>query len=146
MKILYNFCWMILINFLLEKNNQISKEEGNFKMWFGEAISSCMLNSSGSWSVHISSINVIFFDGLYCLVLRVASSLDAFRTYPSMRSCPACFITTGTPEAPEHRSSRTRCSFHSDNSAPSRYHTNCLAYILKTYVFVLCGLYLHPFN
>ena len=103
-----------------------------------------MLNSSGSWSVHISSINVIFYNGLSCLVLRVASSLDAFRTYPSVRSCPACFITTGTPEAPEHRSSRTRCSFHSDNNAPSRYHTNCLTYFLNTYAFVLCGLYLHP--
>lgn len=94
-----------------------------------EAISSCVLNSSGSWSLHTNSINVIFFDGLNCLVLRVASSLDAFRAYPSVRSCPACFITTGTPEAPEYRSSRTRYSFHSDNNAPSRYHTNCLAYL-----------------
>ena|SRR3989344_7276652 len=113
-------------------------------MKISEAISSCVLNSSGSWSLHTNSINVIFFDGLNCLVLRVASSLDAFRTYPSVRSCPACFITTGTPEAPEYRSSRTRYSFHSDNNAPSRYHTNCLAYIIKTYLFVLCGLYHHP--
>ncbi len=105
-----------------------------------------MLKSSLPWILHIGSINVIFFDGLNCLVLRVASSLDAFRTYPSVRSCPACFITTGKPEAPEYRSSRTRYSFHSDNNAPSRYHTNCLAYLIKTYLFVLCGLYLHPFH
>jgi len=98
-----------------------------------------MLNSSGSWSVHISSINVIFYDGLSCLVLRMASSLDAFRTYPSVRSCPACFVTTGTPEAPEHRSSRTRCSFHSDNNAPSRYHTNCLTYIIPC-LFICIGV------
>src|SRR3989344_3049647 len=93
------------------------------------AISSCMLKPSGSWVLHINSINVVFFNGLYCLVLRATSYLDAFSTYPPVRSCAACFITTARPEAPEYRSSRTRYSFHSDNSAPSRYHTNCLAYL-----------------
>ena len=95
-----------------------------------EAISSCMLRPSFSQALHINSINVIFFDGLHCLVLRMASYLDAFSTYPIMRSCTACFITTVTPEASEYRSSRTRYSFHSNNNAPSRYHTNCLAYII----------------
>ena len=47
-----------------------------------KAISSCTLNSSCSWSVHVNSINVIFFDGLRCLVLWMASYLDAFSTYP----------------------------------------------------------------
>ena len=106
-----------------------------------EAISSGMLNSSLSRSVHTHSINVIFFDGLCCLVLRRASYLDAFSTYPLMRSCRACFITTRTPEASEYRSSRTRYSFHSDNDAPRRYHTNCLAYLrhlrfIKNFTFL----------
>ena len=96
-----------------------------------------MLNSSCSWSVHTNSINVVFFDGLYCLVLRRASYLDAFSTYPIMRSCSACFITTDTPEASEYRSSRTRYSFHSDNYAPCRYHTNCLAYIRQCLCFCI---------
>ena len=109
------------------------------------AISSCMLKPSGSWALHINSINVVFFNGLYCLVLRTTSYLDAFSTYSLMRSCAACFITTAKPEASEYRSSRTRYSFHSDKCAPCRYHTNCLTYLLKTYVFVLCGLYLHPY-
>src|SRR3989344_3089053 len=62
----------------------------------------------------------------------------------AVRSYSACFITTDTPEAPDHRSSRTKWSFHSDNYAPSRYHTNCLTYFLKAYDFALCGLYHHP--
>ncbi len=108
------------------------------------SISSRMLKPSCSWALHTDSINVIFFDGLNCLVLRMASHLDAFSAYPSMRSCSACHMTTDTPEASEYRSSRTRYSFHSDNNAPSRYHTNCLAYLLNDYYFSLCGLYLHP--
>ncbi len=98
------------------------------------AISSCMLKPSGSRVLHTNSINVVFFNGLYCLVLRTTSYLDAFSTYSLMRSCAACFITTAKPEASEYRSSRTRYSFHSDKCAPCRYHTNCLTYILKTYV------------
>ena len=96
---------------------------------FNLAISSCMLKPSGSWVLHINSINVVFFNGLYCLVLRTTSYLDAFSTYSTMRSCAACFITAATPEASEYRSSRTRYSFHSDKCAPSRYHTNCLTYL-----------------
>ena len=107
----------------------IPTKSKNQAIQFSEAISSCVLRSSCSWTLHTSSINVVFFDGLYCLVLRRASYLDAFSTYPIMRSCSACFITTDTPEASEYRSSRTRYSFHSDNYAPCRYHTNCLAYI-----------------
>src|SRR3989344_4813333 len=62
-----------------------------------------------------------------------------------VRSYPACYITTGTPVAPNPRSSRTKGLFHSDNYASSRYHTNCLTYILNDYAFSLYGLYLHPF-
>ena len=94
-----------------------------------------MLKSSGSWILHTNSINVIFFDGLCCLVLRRTSYLDAFSTYPSVRGYSACFITTDTLEAPEYRSSRTRYSFHSDNYAPCRYYTNCLAYFINAYDF-----------
>ena len=43
-----------------------------------------------------------------------------------------------SPEAAEYRSSRTRYSFHSDNYAPSRYYTNCLAYIYSKFMFLLC--------
>jgi len=32
--------------------------------------------------LHKSSINAVFFCGLNCLVLRLASSLDAFSSYP----------------------------------------------------------------
>ena len=51
------------------------------------AISSCWLNPL--LDLHHNSINVIFFDGLCCLFLRMASSLDAFSSYPSRRSCAA---------------------------------------------------------
>ena len=102
------------------------------------AISSRVLKPSCSWALHTGSINVIFFDGLNCLVLRATSYLDAFSTYSPMRSCSACHMTTDTPEASEYRSSRTRYSFHSDNNAPSRYHTNCLAYLLNDYFDFRC--------
>ena len=49
---------------------------------FNEAFSSCMLKSSGSWILHINSINIVFYNGLCCLVLRMASCLDAFSAYP----------------------------------------------------------------
>ena len=53
-------------------------------------------------------------------------------------------ITAAKLEASDQRSSRTRWSLHSNNYAPSRYHTNCLTYLLITYDFVMCGLYHHP--
>ena len=121
------------------------KEVSRKAIFINVAISSCTLKSSCSWILHVNSINVIFFDGLNCFVLRMASYLDAFSTYPLMRSCTACHLTTVRPEASEYRSSRTRYSFHSNNNTPSRYHTNCLAYISQhLFLFVLCGLYLHP--
>ena len=43
-----------------------------------------------------------------CLVLSWASSLDAFRSYPLARGCPAMLFTTGRLEAPSPRSSRTQ--------------------------------------
>ena len=103
-----------------------------------------MLKSSGSLILHTNSINVIFYNGLSCLVLRMASSLDAFSSYPYrawLRSLP---MRTARLEAPDSSSSRTIESFHSDNNTPSRYHTNCLAYFINDYVFSLCGLYHHP--
>ena len=51
------------------------------------AISSCWLNPL--LDLHHNSINVFFLDGLCCLFLRMASSLDAFSSYPSRRSCAA---------------------------------------------------------
>ena len=53
------------------------------------------------------------------------------------RSCAACYNNNRPPEATEYRSSRTRYSFHSVNHAPSRYQTNCLAYISRTLSLVL---------
>lgn len=42
------------------------------------------------------------------LVSSWASSLDAFRSYPLARGCPAMLFTTGRLEAPIPRSSRTQ--------------------------------------
>ena len=54
------------------------------------------------------------------------------------RSCAACYNNNRPPEATEYRSSRTRYSFHSVNHAPSRYQTNCLAYISqRLFLFVV---------
>lgn len=49
-----------------------------------EAFSNSMLKYSHLRTriLHKNSINVIFYDGLCCLVLRTASSLDAFSSYP----------------------------------------------------------------
>jgi len=47
----------------------------------------------------------LLVSGLSCLVLGMASSLDAFRTYPMARGYPACLQTTGALEAPIPRSS-----------------------------------------
>ena len=102
------------------------------------AISGCVLKPSGSWILHTNSINVVFFNGLFCLVLRTTSYLDAFSTYSTMRGYAACFVTTATLEASEYRSSRTRYSFHSDKCAPSRYHTNCLTYLNSKLMYLFC--------
>ena len=99
------------------------------------AFSSCALKPSGSRALHANSINVVFFNGLNCLVLRTTSHLDAFSAYSMVRSCAACFITTAIPVAPKQRSSRTRCLFHSDNNTPSRYYTNCLTYMIQSLWF-----------
>ena len=81
-------------------------------------------------SLHPISIDAIFFGGLRCLVLRIASCLDAFSTYRYNAWLLGLLITTDTLEASDFRSSRTRKSFHSDNNTPSRYHTNCLTTFL----------------
>lgn len=51
------------------------------------------------------------------LVLGKASTLDAFRSYPLARGCPAVLCATGTLEAPDPRSSRTQGSFPSVDHA-----------------------------
>ena len=51
------------------------------------------------------------------LVSRWASSLDAFRSYPLARGCPAMLFTTGRLEAPNPRSSRTQGFFLSGDHA-----------------------------
>ena len=69
-------------------------------------------------ALHVISINLIFYEGLYCLFLRTASSLDAFSSYRLARSCTACPIrTTVKPVAPNAGSSRTTAFFHSGNIA-----------------------------
>jgi len=55
----------------------------------------------------------LLVSGLSCLVLGMASSLDAFRAYPMARGYPACLQTTGALEAPIPRSSRTQGTFPS---------------------------------
>ena len=55
------------------------------------------------------------------LFLGGASGLDAFSPYPTGRSCPAMPCrTTGTPEAPASRSSRTKDPFPSDDQHPQQ--------------------------
>jgi len=48
--------------------------------------------------------------------------LYAFRSYPIARSFPAMLVTTGTPEAPAARSSRTEAAFPSGGNTPCRYY------------------------
>ena len=58
--------------------------------------------------------NSSFTSVIRCLVLRAASSLDAFSSYPVRRGCPAMLCrTTGRLEAAKPRSSRTKGSFPS---------------------------------
>ena len=57
-----------------------------------------------------------------CLVSGLASSLDAFRTYPFGAWLPGSANTTGTLEAPIPRSSRIEGSLPSDTNTPSRYY------------------------
>lgn len=54
-----------------------------FKETTNEAFSNSILKFSDVPRIlHKSSINAVFFCGLNCLVLRLASSLDAFSSYP----------------------------------------------------------------
>ena len=56
------------------------------------------------------------------LVLRPASTLDAFRSYQVERSCPAMLCTTGIPEAPDPSSSRTHGYLLSSGDTSRRYY------------------------
>ena len=67
-------------------------------------------------------IKVVYCDRPKCLVSGLASSLDAFRTYPFGAWLPGSAITTGTLEAPIPRSSRIEGSLPSDTNTPSRYY------------------------
>ena len=57
-----------------------------------------------------------------CLVSGLASSLDAFRTYPFGAWLPGNAITTGSLEAPIPCSSRNSGILSSGTNTPSRYY------------------------
>jgi hypothetical protein len=80
------------------------------------AISTAGLNTSANLRAYIRSLsNSSFTSALRCLVFGVASSLDAFSSYPLGRSYPALPCqTTGKPVAPSPRSSRTEGPLPSD--------------------------------
>ena len=60
--------------------------------------------------------------GLWQLVLRSASTLDAFRSYQRGAWLPSDACTTGVPVAPEPRSSRTKGSLLSIAYTSRRYY------------------------
>jgi len=60
--------------------------------------------------------------GLWQLVLRLASTLDAFRSYLRGAWLPSDACTTGVPVAPDPRSSRTKGSLLSIADTPRRYY------------------------
>ena len=115
---------------LLLTKIQIENSLSRIRKNFNEAFSSCTLKSSGSWILHVNSINVVFCNGLCCFVLRMASCLDAFSAYPYDAWLHSLLLTTVTLEASNPGSSRTTGSFHSNNDTPNRYHTICLTTIL----------------
>ena len=67
-------------------------------------------------------IKVVYCDRPKCLVSGLASSLDAFRTYPFGAWLPGSAITTGTLEAPIPSSSRIKGILSSDTNTSSRYY------------------------
>ncbi|CDG65612.1 hypothetical protein MBMB1_1766 [Methanobacterium sp. MB1] len=92
--------------------------------------SEIMLQQTGCWkprtkqlgskeprSSHPSPIKQVFYSyPKSCLFSGETSGLDAFSLYNLARSCPAMpYQTTGRPEAPTARSSRTGATFPSDN-------------------------------
>ena len=92
--------------------------------------SEIMLQQTGCWkprtkqlgskeprSSHPSPIKQVFNSyPKSCLFSGETSGLDAFSLYNLARSCPAMpYQTTGRPEAPTARSSRTGATFPSDN-------------------------------
>ena len=79
-------------------------------------ISDAGLNTSPKLRTYIRILSIPSFTGvLRCLVFGVASSLDAFSSYPSGRGYPALPCqTTGKLVAPSPRSSRTEGPLPSD--------------------------------
>ena len=88
--------------------------------WWLRSVSACGLNTSLPRCVHPKSIELVFYEKpLRRFFSRWVSSLDAFSSYPSVRSCPAApSRTTGTPVAPNRSSSRTIRSFLSSVKHP----------------------------
>ncbi len=73
--------------------------------------------------LHPHPIKVMDYDQPKYLVSDAASSLDAFRAYPLSAQLPgAAIMTTGKPEAPLFRSSRTKNSLSSDTNTSCRYY------------------------
>ena len=88
-----------------------------------KAFSSGRTHGSLTLSVYIPTLSTeSAILALDCLVLRMASTLDAFRSYPVARGCPALLCTTGILEAPTPRSSRTRGIYSQAVNTPRRYY------------------------
>ncbi len=82
-------------------------------------VSDCGLNASPKLRTYTPVLsNSSFMSVIRCLVLGVASSLDAFSSYPLQRGYSAMpYQTTDKLEATNPRSSRTQGSFPSDTKA-----------------------------
>ena len=78
------------------------------------------LNASLPRRVHPESIELVFYEcPRWYFFFMWVSSLDAFSSYPVVRSFPAVpSQTTGTPVAPKRSSSRTIRSFTSSTVTP----------------------------
>jgi hypothetical protein len=83
-----------------------------------------------------------------CLVLGVASGLDAFSPYPLRRGCPAMPCrTTGKLEATKPRSSRTKGSFPAGtNALPPKSNTTVSRRCKPSSRSLLMGEQPHPWQ
>src|SRR3989344_3213657 len=92
------------------------------------------------------TLSILCSIGALDLFSRGVSSLDAFRTYPIVRSCSACLI-----RQPIHQWHRTIVPLVLNGPSSqiinisSRYHTNCLTHVNPN-VSIRHGLYHHPFS
>ena len=95
---------------LLHFSKTLAQRAFGFFSSFGmsRAISTARLNVSPR--LHLRPIDVVVCDGPWRdLILKLASCLDAFSTYPAQTRLPGCAPggTTGAPEVCPTRSSRT---------------------------------------